>query len=297
MTEEVAVQEATQDDAEALASAMAGYNKARGDEPPATEEPAQEDAQTEEVAQSTEEPPAVSNEEISVAEELKALKEKVAALKESHGAPDAIRKMYGEIGNINRTLQQMQQTAKAGPQKEDTPAKDDLAAVLAEVEGLAADDQFPELVGPIAKALKLINAAKGEAKAPQMEEFNALVESRVSQLTRETHLALLNGIAPEWDKIIGLPNENGEFPKTAYRDWLAAKPAEYRERMESSVNAIEIKQSIDAFQAETQEKQRKQNKLAAAVVSKGTSQAANPSVIPDEQGAFIGYNRAKKRFG
>lgn len=293
MTEEVVGQEVVQDDAEALASAMAGYNKTRGDEPPVVEDPVQPDGTAEEAVVTTgEEQPPAGN-EISVAEELKALKEKVAALKDSHGDPDAVRKMYGEIGNINRTLQQMQQPTKVDP----PPAKDDLAAVLAEVEGLAAEDQFPELAGPIAKALKLISASKGEAKAPQIEEVNALVEDRVSKLTRETHVALLDGISPGWEETIGLPNKDGEIPNTKYRAWLATKPAEYQSRINDSVNALEIKRSIDAFTTETQDKEKKQNKLASAVVSKGTTQAAAPSITPDEQGAFIGYNRAKKRFG
>lgn len=287
MSEEVQAEEVVQDDAQALASAMAGYNKARGEEPPAEAVPPQQPEEVPAIEEiPSEDPPAEEPQEPSVAEELAALKAKVSALKDSHADAATVRRMHGEIGNINRTLQQLQQ-----PQ---APAKDDLAAALASAEAVAAE--YPELAGPLVNAIKALSAKPADQAQPQ-EDIHALVEKRVTEERKATHKALLTALVPGWDKIVGTPDERGVVPKTEYRDWLATKPVEYQRQISASDNALEVKASIEAFKAETQERQRKQNKLAAAVVSKGTTQPAGPSVIPDEEGFARGYKKAKRLFG
>src|SRR3990167_4610327 len=121
MTDEVQTEEQERQE---LASVMAGYNQARGDEPPAVVEqpstvqdaPAIEPQETPEKVEPAAELPTVT----TLADELKALKAKVAA---SANDPDTVRKMHGEIGNINRTLQQLQAKPAA-------PVEDDLTAAI-----------------------------------------------------------------------------------------------------------------------------------------------------------------------
>src|SRR5688572_20295885 len=116
MNEQVAEQGDVQDDAAALASAMAGYNKkeARGEQPPADEVIKPEAGQEatpisgEESSEATPEPehePEPQPNAADLAAELKALKEKVSS---ASGDAETVRKLHGEIGNINRTLKQLQ---------------------------------------------------------------------------------------------------------------------------------------------------------------------------------------------
>lgn len=286
MSDQVTEQSDVQDDAEALASAMAGYNKkeARGEMPPAepVEQPVQADteagaeAPVAEAEPTTEPEPPQEPTVTDLAEELKALKAKVAA---STSDPDAVRKLHGEIGNINRTLKQMQSSA---PKKEEAPVVDEMAAALQIAEKTA--EEYPEIAGPLVKAIKAVTTWKQTAPEVQPKE----IEDRVSaaQARQREAIEALAEEHPDYTTV----RETPEF-----KAWLSSRTPEYQDKLNSTWNPAVVSRGLTEFKDSLKTKQKKQDRLAAAVVTPAASQQAKPSTLPDEQGLWVGYNKGPKR--
>lgn len=264
-----------QTEEQALASVLAGYNQARGDEPPAQveqpstvqDEPAIEDPQeTPEKAEPAEELPTVT----TLADELKALKAKVAA---STNDPDTVRKMHGEIGNINRTLQQLQ----AKP----APVDDELTAAIAEAEKVA--EEYPELAGPLVKALKT-SMARGQ----QPVDIDERVTNAVAKIREAEAMEALQEEHPDYITL-------RDTPTPEYKAWLAGKTPEFQDRFLSTWNPAVVSRGLTEFKDSLKARERKQNRLASAVVPQSTTQKAEPSAISDEEALYRGYNSGPKR--
>ncbi len=276
MSSEVEVQT----EAEELASMMAGYNKTRGETPPveiAAEPSTEQEAtpETEPEVPAIEEQPTVKVEDL--AEELKALKVKVSS---SAGDPDAIRKMHGEIGNINRTLKQLQTPAAA-------PDSDELSAALKDAEAVA--EEFPEMAGPLVKALKAAKAAidaKTSSTPPNPAEQDEIIAKKVAERKRLDDIESLADAHPDYLEISA---------STEFQTWLATKPTAYQEKLRSTWNPVIASKGFDEFKEARKAQERKQNRLAAAVAPQGTQQRAQPSTLPDEAGYEAGYSKYRKR--
>jgi hypothetical protein len=201
-----------------LQAAMAGYNKTRGDEPPVeTPVEAVEPEDTPVVEEEEVEPPAP---EQLLATELAELKGKVAELQQSKGDPDAVRKLHGEIGNINRTLKQLQ-SAK----DKDAPADDEVAAALSAAEKAA--EEFPELAGPIVKALKVLEKTRATASPQEPvdidERVTSTVASTVAKLRQQDAIEALAEEHPDFRTVRDTPE---------FKAWLAKKTPEFQERFQ-----------------------------------------------------------------
>lgn len=265
-------EEVVQTEAEELASAMAGYN-ARGSQPPA-EEPEASQPETVAVEPAIDEPPP----EPSVADELAALKAKVKVMSES-GDSDAVRRLHGEIGNINRTIQQMQAPAKPA-----APATDEVAEALASAESIA--DEFPEIGGPMVRALKAL-AARPAAVAPvPLPDIDGRVAAQVTQITQRNAIEQLSEEHPDYTTVRATPE---------FKAWLSAKAPEFQERFNTTWNPAVVSRGLSEFKDAQAAKIKKQGRLAAAVTPRGVPQTNGPSTIPDDQGAFNGYNRKRLR--
>ena len=256
-------------EAEEMASVMAGYNKARGDEPPAEVKPEPSAVQEETpVVEPVIEPVA------DLASELKDLKAKVAA---SHGDPDAIRRMHGEIGNINRTLKALQSTANPVT----APADDEFAAALNDAEKAAVE--FPEVVGPIVKALKA--SLSRQVPVPVQD-----IEARVSTAIKETR---------ENDAIESLKEEHPDYETVRetpeYKTWLTSKPPEFQHRFNTTWNPAVVARGLSEFKDSLKKREQKQNRLATAVAPQGVPQKASSSTLSDEDALLVGYNSGPKR--
>jgi len=249
--------EVVQTEAEQLASMMAGYNGTRGDEPPVEVD-----------TNPSAEMPAIELHEPSVsdlAEELKALKAKVSS---SHSDPADMRRLHGEIGNINRTLKQLQ-TPPPAPVIDDSA--DELDAVAAE---------FPELAGPLVKAIKA--ARQG---APQ-EDFDARVTAMVKEIRQTDAIESLSEEHPDYQTVRETPE---------YAKWLSSKTPAFQERFTTTWNPDVVARGLTDFKDSLKTRERKQNRLESAVTPQGNSSAAKPSTLPDEAGLWAGYNRGPKR--
>lgn len=269
-----------QTEAEELASVMAGYNQARGEQPPADEVPepsvVQEEVADKPAAESLEaetptvDPAVVEQPSItSLAEELKTLKAKVAS---SASDPEVVRRMYGEIGNINRTLKQLQTS--------ETPDSD-LSAALKEAEKVAED--YPEMAGPLVAALKA--SLKNQTKAEPVD-IDARVDHIVEQRLRAKDIQTLEEAHPDRLEV---------YKSEEFRTWLAAKPVAFQEKVNTTWSPIVASKALDEYKASLKAQEKKQERLAAAVAPQGTSQRAKPSVLPDDEGLFIGYKSGPKR--
>lgn len=265
-----------QTDEQVAAEILAGYeNSTRGEKPPVEIEPIVE----EEVADVpppdevvAEDPPAVI-----LAAELKALKAKISA---SSGDADEIRKLHGAVGDINRTLKALQSTST---KPDEAPADDELAAALASAE--AAAEEYPEVVGPLVKALKASIARQPAAQA-QPEDLAERVTAAVSK-------------ARETDAIEALKEEHPDFMTVRdtpeYKTWLASKPPEFQERFNTTWNPAVVARGLTEFKDSLKKQAQKQTRLATAVAPQGVPGRAGPSTLPDEAGFSVGYNKGRKR--
>ena len=258
--------EEIQSESDAMASLLAGYNNdAHAEEAPA-EEVEVEDAVVEEVVEeSTEVVP-------SLAEELATLKARVASM---HGDPDEVRKLHGEIGNINRTLKTLQ--------KPEAPVDDELTAALKAAEEAA--EEFPEVAGPMLRAIRALSAAKSNANSEPVDikssvatEVAALRAKEVEDAVHEAH--------PDFKEVI---TSNG------FHSWVKGKTPELQEKILGTNNPAVAANYLSEYKTSLQVKQKKQDRLAAAVVTPSGSQRTKPSTLNDDEGLLAGYNSGPKR--
>ena len=258
-------------EAAAMAEVMAGYNKtARAEEAPAevvTPEPTPEpqEVEAEPVEETTPEP--------SVADELKALKAKVTALA-STSDPDAVRRMHGEIGDINRTLKKLQNP------KEEAPAEDELAAAIREAEA----SEFPEITAPLLKALKALSTTR-QAQPEQSVDIAASVSTEVEKRLEKYAREALEEEHPGW-------NETTKSPEFAA--WFANKTPEYQTKYGASENPAVAARCLTEFKDSIKARQKKQTRLEAAVTPQGTPQKPGASTISDDEAILRGYQKVKR---
>lgn len=260
-------QEVAQTEEQELESVMAGYNgESRAEEAPDPEEPQQEEV--------TETP--------SLEDELKALKEKVHGMAESSD-PQVVRKMYGEIGNINRALQQLQ----SAPPAEAAPAEKAAALVLKRL-----SNDFPEVAEPLAEDIaEAIQSAMQGISNPV--DIDAKVTAEVTRLRQQDAIEALMEEHPD---AVAVKDSD------AFNKWLTTLPAEKQQKINSSWNPAVVSRALSEFKStqssQTSDRERKQKRLESAVVTQGTTQQSRASTIPDEEGLNIGYygkNRQNKR--
>lgn len=271
---------------EALDSITAGYNRQRGITPdaepvvPAEPAVAAETIKTPPVAEVPPEPP-----QPTVEEKLTALQQRIADL---DGTPASVRKIYGELGSIKQTLKELREAKPATPAEPATPAPD-LAAVLAEVDRVA--EEFPDLAGPLANAIKALGAQRAAPAAVAAEpvqlsdeEFNRRYELRRQAEAQEA----LAEDHPDWETIHTTPE---------YKDWLNTLDAGYRNRFTTTWNPAVVSKGLTEFKtwraAAQAAKTEKEDRLKAAITPAGEG-VPTPSQLPDAAGISVGYNKVRR---
>lgn len=269
-------QEQVQTEEQELASALAGYN-ARGDTPPA-DEPETSQQPEEVAAPAIDEVPAAP----SVADELAALKAKVKEMQGS-GDSEAVRRLHGEIGNINRTIQQMQAPAKAA----EAPATDEFADALAAAEREA--EEFPDAIGGTVRLVKLMAARQKAAPVVDVVPPDEVIAAKVTAIRRADAIEALADEHPDFETVRDTPE---------YKAWLQSKTPEFQQRFTSTWNPAVVSRGLTDFKtslaAKQAAQQKKTNRLAAAVTPQGVPVSGGPSTIPDEEGFARGYGRKRR---
>jgi hypothetical protein len=285
-------------EAQALADATAGYNsKARAQAPAEPEvaavqaaQPLADSAQT--ASASTPDPeedePDLTAEavtpsaEAAIAQQLEDLKAQVREMKASGADAETVRKMHGDIGEINRTLKQLKALEKA-----DAPADDELAAALKDAETVAGE--YPELAGPLVKAIRVMQARMATPAAK--EETTEVVAPAQTvdpqrlrlQVQQEEAIKALDEVHPDRHQV----KESAEF-----KTWFATKPPEYQKKVTTSWNPAVVAQPFTDFKAYVAARKRKQDRLEAAATPQGLPRAT-PTTISDEEAARRGYERGR----
>lgn len=290
-----------QSDEEAMASLMAGYN-ARGANTPPVDVPDDTTAQPETPAnnvphdapqgdeQAT--PPVAEAEPVKDAATL--MREQLAAFKEEVrtivGDPTAVRKLHGEIGDINRKLKQLEPKAVPAP----APVNEELAAAMEGAERVA--EEFQELGGPLVTAMKAMAKANAtpQASGPTQEEISAQIEARARQLQQETEqrqhhdaVKVLKIDHPDFDNVM----RSQEFDT-----WVKAKPVDLQETIRYTENPLLAARFLSEFKETQRTQQKKQDRLSRAVTPQGVAivSAAPSKLTPDEE-VMLGYQKSGPR--
>lgn len=291
-TEQTSVDEA---EAQAIAEAQAGYEGKARAQAPAETQPVEQEQPLADSAPEEQEPDPQAEPEPSpqdaVAAQLDDLKAQVKQLAERNADADTVRKMHGEIGNINRTLKQLKALEKA-----DAPAEDEMAAALKDAEAIAGE--YPEIAGPMVRAIKALQA-RLPAPVVQEEQQQAEEESEEQQLAPAIDPEKLRAQAAQEAAVKALdevhPDRHAVKESAEFKGWFAQwKTPEYRKKVTSSWNPAVVAEPFTAFKAWKAAQQRKQERLDAAATPQGLPRAT-PSTISDEEAARIGYERAKAK--
>ena len=184
---------------------------------------------------------------------------------------------FGKVGGLERTLQQLQAATPSGFTVDVT---DDIVADLAA--------EFPEVSTRTLAAFKVFASkikGTGPAAAPAaIIDFEKEIQTRLVALQVEA----LEDAHPTWREITGEQHSN-----TPYRQWLAAQPAEYQKKLNSTNSAQVLSRSIEKFEAAAaaataaatkakEEPSTRKQQLAAAAVVRGAGGRA-PTTTDEDQ--------------
>jgi len=247
-----------------LSEMMEGYEPTRSDTLP----DGNDQTETPDNNVEPEQTPEITVSDLSA--ELKALKEKVAA---SHGDADSVRKLHGEIGNINRTLLEMQKPTPA-------PVEDTDAAELD-----ALIEEYPDLVGPLVKTLRATQAQLARLQNPT-DDIDQRVSEKIAVLRQSEAAETLAIEHPDYKSLPGTPE---------YESWLSSKTPEFQEKFRTTWNPAVVSKGLTEFKESLKKREIKQERLAGAITPKGVSRAAGVSTLSDEEALWAGYNSGHKR--
>jgi hypothetical protein len=203
----------------------------------------------------------------------------------------------GNNGKLNAALQQlMLQNAQKGESIPVTIDDEDLADLK------AVSPEFADLTkAALNKALAKVRNAGPSTTAPTPEYYIDLAKKAAMEVSAServnTHVELLHGLNPGWEKVIGVPDANGNIPQTDYRKWLAAQPPAYQAKVNNSNNAFEIGSSIKAFQDAKAEsiKKQQQNKSRLANAVQPAGQVAARGVESEQSAADKAFQARRQR--
>lgn len=260
MTDEVEVKES-----EEQAAFEAGFAGSAVEEPPAqTEEPVQEAAPVEEaeVAEPERNQWGYTDEEmktlLSKASKVDALEQQLA---------DERQKIYGKLGEYNRTIQNMQQ--QTGKPSLSAPQLTHLKS------------EFPELAELLAKDFGEVMVSTPE---PQKETAPAFDPSAFDDRVRSVELNIkketLSTFHPDWEEV----KESDQFAT-----WVGLQPDDVRQQIGSSQNigfAVRMLNTFKEWRDQTVKASTKKTaRLEQAVAPTGVKPSAPPAM--DENDAFL----------
>ena len=140
------------------------------------------------------------------------------------------------------------------------------------------------------RALKALAARPTAAPAAPAEDIDGRIAAGVKKITQENAIEQLAEDHPDFQTV---------RDTTEFKTWLAAKTPEFQNRFKTTWNPAVVSKALTEYKtaqaAVEAAKQKKQGRLEAALTPRGVPQTNGPSTIPDEEGAFNGYNRKRLR--
>ncbi len=231
----------------------------------------------EEVAQVTESPvvePDPANEFVQLTRgDLDDLRRKAAVAEELKASQaQALDKVFGKIGGLERVLQQYQSETASGKPVEIT--EEDVAEI---------SQEFPELGASTLKVLqKVAGKLKGTGGIQQTafdpKQFDEVINKRVGEVRQEieraTELKLLDRQHKDWRDVV----QQSEF-----NEWLKGKPADFQDRINNTWDSSFVADALDEFKdtRKKAESTKRQSRIEAAVTPK-TMGGVAPGATEDD---------------
>jgi len=298
MTEKSVSEVENEDDnaSAAMASMTAGYKRQRHIEPDVEvkAEPVVDEVTSDDKGEVETDAPVVATDEAepvtaaepatpaepakpNVDEIISELAAKVDVLNET---PASVRKIYGELGNIQRALKQLQEQPKGGT------SSAEVDAALKSAEDVAKE--YPELAGPLVNVLKVISAHRpAAASSPAVDITSALNEGIAKQRQLDA-IELLKFDHPDYVTVRTTPE---------YKEWLTSKDEAFRTQFNNTWNAQIVSKGLNEFKAWREKakvaKAAKTSRLEAAITPKGDGVPASAK-LPDSAGLSVGYEKVRK---
>lgn len=270
---------------------MAGFNKVRGDEPPAEDPPKQtetiEQAQPEAKTEEAKEPEAKTDttkdsddakeseeaEKATAADEdpivpgigLKASEVKNLLAKAASFDPAAIEeklssKMFGKFGEVQRSINELKANPAGQPLKLTTEKLKRLHAEYPEMAAILAEDLSEVLTAPAGTFTK--------------DEVDRIVSEKLTEKSAEVELKLLTIAHPDW-------YENRHSPD--FSIWLSTLPQNVSEAVQSSQDSTFLAKAFTGFKAwkgAAQEAKRAADEAAAAAAKQKTEKRLEGGITP-----------------
>lgn len=178
----------------------------------------------------------------------------------------------GRIGEVNQRMQQLLSQQQSTGQSGVKLTRESLKRLNAE---------FGEMAEMLAEDLS--EALGGMGAAPQFdpEVINQRVQQEVAvvrdSMVKDMEMWKLSTVHPDWSDVV---------KKDEFRTWLAGKPLEYQDRINSSWDAREIAGALSSFKDETQrvqqQAQQRKTRLEAAITPTKATQVAPTASDADE---------------
>lgn len=247
------------------AAFMAGFAEARGEEPPVPDEPEIKEVKDSDKSVSNE-PPDTQQEETKqepVSQELIAgltREQLMESLAKSGKAEEDVRKAFGKIGEIQRSLQNLQTTNNGEP----------VALTKEDFADLAED--FPDLAEKIAKGLNgkfkaLTSAPSGPAVNVDdlAKKFEEQQQTALEQLERKYEMKLLALSHSDWREVAASPD---------FSVWKSTLPADIQLQIDNSWDSSYLSKTMSTFKEwrdkSVQNKQQRTARLENAITPDGS---------------------------
>jgi hypothetical protein len=281
-------------------SLAAGFNKVRGDEPPADSPPVTEpestapEASTEVApanpadapATASAEPAAPVEEEPMIGgfkeSEFKALLAKAQRVDEIEaqlkGNND---KVFGKIGELTRVLKAIQETPAGQPVKVTADSFKRLK------------EQFPEMAEMLAEDLSGLMPAGNSQAAPDLADLETRFAQRITEETeriqKASAMTLLTMKHSDWKQTVTSDD---------FKLWTGTLPPDEQRVIKDSWDPVFVSQTIDKFKVWTEEKVKAKTKnnekrLAANVTPQGAG-GPGKTTVPDHAGLSAGFNKVRR---
>lgn len=266
MAGEAEVMEGQQDEADAPESDAdfeSGFDGAPTETPPPADS-TPEDAEAKGDKQDAP-PPEPEPEYVQITkQELESLKALSTRIDQIHAeAKKGIDTAHGRYGELARRLNE---SASNGMTLE---VDDDVVAEF--------NEEFPELGGKLKGALQKLATKLKPAASFDKSQVEPLISAATVQAKRELAGEVLSLKFEDWEEIVGLPDAQGQVPDTAYRQWLAKQPEEYRQKIGASWSGRELAKSIAKFQSDAKAATEAAVKAAKPAAPNAPPQANAPT--------------------
>jgi hypothetical protein len=277
-----------QQEQQAQDSLMAGFNKVRGDEPPAEDPPKSNVAEQAQTAGAEAETEAkadvtpVNTTEAAATELAKAEKEdedpvvpgiglKTSELKNLLAKASQFdklqesietnnRKVFGRFGELQGEMKKLQERPAGQPAKVTADALKRMKVEYPEMAAILAEDLSEVLTAPAGSFTK--------------EQVDAIVSEKLTEKSAEVELKLLTIAHPDWHK-------NRHSPDFAI--WLTTLPPEVSESVQSSQDSVFLTKAFTGFKAwkgAAQEARKAADEAAAAAAKQKTEKRLEGGITP-----------------